>query len=387
MQRFHGTDPNLSPDEITRYSRHIILPNVGLDGQKKLKNSKVLIIGGGALGSPVGLYLAAAGVGTIGIVDFDEVDVSNLQRQIIHKTKNVGKKKTVSAKEAILDINPYVNVLIFDTKLTSQNALEILEDFDIVVDCTDNFPARYLVNDSCVLLGKPLIYGSIFRFEGQSSVFWSKKGACYRCIFPTPPPAGFAPSCGEAGVFGVLPGIIGSIQANEAIKLIIGGEDETLINRLLVFDAWKMKFKELRLQKDDNCPVCGKTPSIRGLTDYEFFCGLKNEEEIVINNINAKELKQKIDSNEKINIIDVREEYEFEIARIKGSKLIPLGEISTRKGEIDESIPTVVICKSGVRSVYAIQELKKEGFKGELLNLEDGILSWAYIIDKTMAKY
>jgi adenylyltransferase/sulfurtransferase len=389
MQHFSnaGILPNLSPDEITRYSRHIILPNVGIEGQKKLKKSKVLIVGGGALGSPIGLYLAAAGVGTIGIVDFDEVDVSNLQRQIIHKTKNIGKRKTLSAKEAILDINPHINVLIFDTKLTSQNALEILKDFDIIADCTDNFPARYLVNDACVLLGKPLVYGSIFRFEGQSSVFWSKKGACYRCVFPFPPPIGFAPSCGEAGVFGVLPGIVGSIQANEAIKLIIGGEDGTLINRLLVFDAWKMKFKELRLQKDDNCPICSKTPSIKELIDYEFFCGLKNEEEIVVKNISAEELKLKIDNNEKFNIIDVREEYEFEIARIEDSKLIPLGEILVRKDEIDDKIPTVVLCKSGVRSVYAIKELKKDGFKGELLNLEDGILSWAYRVDKTMAKY
>ncbi|MDR3177901.1 MAG: molybdopterin-synthase adenylyltransferase MoeB [Campylobacteraceae bacterium] len=389
MRNFDGADilPNLSPDEVTRYSRHIILPNVGIDGQKRLKKSRVLIVGGGALGSPIALYLAAAGVGTIGIVDFDEVDVSNLQRQVIHKTRNVGKKKTLSAKEAILDINPHVNVLIFDTKLTSQNALEILRDFDIVADCTDNFPARYLINDACVLLGKPLIYGSIFRFEGQSSVFWAKKGACYRCVFPSPPPAGFAPSCGEAGVFGVLPAIIGSIQANETIKLIIGGEDETLINRLLVFDAWKMRFKELRLRKDDNCPICGKTPSIKELADYEFFCGLKSEKDVEIKNISAEELRRKIDNNEKFNIIDVREEYEFKIAHIDGSKLIPLGEISSRRGEIDDKIPAVILCKSGVRSVYAIKELRKLGFKGELLNLKEGILSWAYKIDKTMAKY
>ncbi|MDR1460988.1 MAG: molybdopterin-synthase adenylyltransferase MoeB [Campylobacteraceae bacterium] len=382
-----GSLPNLTPDEITRYSRHIILPNVGLEGQKKLKKSRVLIVGGGALGSPIGLYLASAGVGTIGIADFDEVDVSNLQRQIIHKTKNIGKKKTLSAKEAILDINPHINVLTFDTKITAQNALEVLKDFDIVADCTDNFPARYLINDACVLLDKPLVYGSIFRFEGQSSVFWSKKGACYRCVFPTPPSVGFAPSCAEAGVFGVLPGIIGSIQANEIIKLIIGAENKTLINRLLVFDAWNMKFKELRLQKDDNCPICSKTPSIKELIDYEFFCGVKDKEEIIVKNISAEELKQKIDNNEKINIIDVREKDEFDIAHIRGSRLIPLSEISARKSEIDIKIPTVVLCKSGIRSAYAIKKLKKDEFKGELLNLEDGILAWARKIDKTMTKY
>jgi adenylyltransferase/sulfurtransferase len=379
--------PNLTLDELTRYSRHIILPNIGVEGQKKLKKSKVLIVGGGALGSPIGLYLAAAGVGTIGIADFDEVDESNLQRQIIHKTKNVGKKKTSSAKEAILDINPYVNVPAFDVKITAQNAFEVLKDFDIIADCTDNFPARYLINDACVLLGKPLVYGSIFRFEGQSSVFWAKEGACYRCVFPTPPPEGFAPSCGEAGVFGVLPGIIGSIQANEIIKLIIGAKNQTLINRLLLLNAWDMKFKELRLQKDDNCPICGKNPSIKELVDYEFFCSLKDKEKIIIKNIGVEELKRKIDNNEKLNIVDVREKYEFEMAHIENSKLIPLGEILTRKGEIDISVPTVVLCKSGVRSVYAIKELKKDGFEGELLNLEDGILAWAHKIDKTMAKY
>ncbi|MDR0407669.1 MAG: molybdopterin-synthase adenylyltransferase MoeB [Campylobacteraceae bacterium] len=386
MRHLHDT-ADFTSDEMTRYSRHIILPNVGVEGQKKLKKSKVLIIGSGALGSPVGLYLAAAGVGNIGIVDFDKVDISNLQRQIIHKTKNVGKKKTISAKEAILDVNPHTNILIFNTKLTSQNALEILKDFDVVVDCTDNFPARYLVNDACVLLDKPMIYGSIFRFKGQSSVFWGKKGACYRCVFPTPPPVGFAPSCGEAGVFGVLPGIIGSIQANETIKLILGVQEETLINRLLTLDAWKMEFKEFRFQKDDNCPVCGKTPFIKKLMDYEFFCGLEDKKEITVKNICVEKLKQRVDNNEKLNIIDVREEYEFKIAHIKGSKLIPLEEIAARMDEIDDSIPTVVLCKSGIRSIYAIKELKKEGFKGELLNLKDGIVAWAHKIDKTMAKY
>ncbi|MDR3346454.1 MAG: molybdopterin-synthase adenylyltransferase MoeB [Campylobacteraceae bacterium] len=380
------TLPNLTQDEITRYSRHIILPNVGMEGQKRLKQSKVLLVGGGALGSPIALYLAAAGVGSIGIVDFDEVDVTNLQRQIIHTVKNVGKLKTESAKEAILGINPHVNVITFNTKLTSENALDIIKDFDIVADCTDNFPARYLVNDACVLLKKPLAYGSIFRFEGQASLFWAEKGACYRCLFPSPPPPGFAPSCGEGGVFGVLPGIIGCIQANEIIKLIIGAE-ELLINRLLLFDAWKMRFTQIKMAKDENCPICGKNPTITKLVDYEFFCGLKSEDESEVEHISVHELKRKIDNNEKINIIDVRERDEFEIARLENSVNIPLNSVATSVGKINGNVDTVVLCKSGVRSVYAIQILSRSGFKGRLLNLKDGILAWADEIDSTMTKY
>ncbi|MDR0761777.1 MAG: molybdopterin-synthase adenylyltransferase MoeB [Campylobacteraceae bacterium] len=376
----------LTQDEITRYSRHIILPNVGLEGQKRLKNARILIVGGGALGSPSALYLAAAGIGNIGIVDFDRVDVTNLQRQIIHTNDNIGKLKTESAKEGIARLNPLVKVTIFDTKLTSDNALDIIKDFDIVVDCTDNFPARYLTNDACVLLDKPLVYGSIFRFDAQASVFWAKKGACYRCLFSSPPPPELAPSCGEGGVFGVLPGIIGSIQANEVIKLVLGAQD-TLIGRLIILDAWKMRFTQIKVQKDENCPVCGKNPTIKKLIDYEDFCAVKTPKIGSFKNINVYTLKQKIDKGEKINIIDVREPFEFEMGNIKNSVNIPLNSIVSRMNEIDESKESVILCKSGVRSVYAIKALKKEGFGGKVLNLKGGIMEWASKIDSTIAEY
>ncbi|MDR1976144.1 MAG: molybdopterin-synthase adenylyltransferase MoeB [Campylobacteraceae bacterium] len=376
----------LTQEETARYSRHIILPNVGLEGQTRLKNARVLITGSGALGSPVALYLAAAGVGNIGIVDFDEVDVTNLQRQIIHTNKNVGKLKTESAKEGIERLNPLVKVTIFNTKLTSENALDIIKDFDIVADCTDNFPARYLINDACVLLDKPLAYGSIFRFDAQSSVFWAKKGPCYRCLFPSPPPPELAPSCGEGGVFGAMAGIIGSIQANEVIKLILKAPD-TLVGRLLVLDAWKMRFTQLSVKKDENCPICGNKPTIKALIDYDYFCAAKEPEVGSFEDISARELKQKIDKGEKINIIDVREPFEFEMTNIKGSVNIPLNSVVERKGEIDESKTSVIICKSGVRSVYAINALQRGGFKGELLNLEGGILEWADEIDESIVKY
>ncbi|MDR3178171.1 MAG: molybdopterin-synthase adenylyltransferase MoeB [Campylobacteraceae bacterium] len=376
----------LTQDEITRYSRHIILPNVGLDGQKRLKNARVLIIGGGALGSPVALYLAAAGIGNIGIVDFDRVDVTNLQRQIIHTNDNIGKLKTESAKEGIARLNPLIKTTIFNTKLTSDNALDIIRDFDIVVDCTDNFPARYLVNDACVLLDKPLVYGSIFRFDAQASVFWAKKGACYRCLFASPPPPELAPSCGEGGVFGVLPGIIGSIQANEVIKLILDAPD-TLVGRLIILDAWKMRFTQIKVQKDENCPICGKRPTIKKLIDYEDFCAVKMPKTDRVKNINAFDLKQKIDKGEKINIIDVREPFEFEMGNIKGSVNIPLNSVVSRMSEIDESVESIILCKSGVRSVYAIKALAKEGFKGKTLNLKGGIMEWAVKIDNAIAEY
>jgi len=379
-------DEPLSREEITRYSRHLILPEVGLEGQKKLKNGKVLLIGGGGLGAPIALYLAAAGVGTIGIVDFDDVEISNLQRQIIHTTKDIGRPKISSAADKIKAINPHVKVVTFNAKLTSQNALDIIKDFDAVADCTDNFPTRYLVNDACVILKKPNFYGSIFRFEGQISVFYAQKGACYRCLYPAPPPAGFVPSCGEGGVLGVLPGIIGCIQANEIIKFLLGAKD-LLINRLLTFDAWRVKFRELKIHKDENCPICGKNPTITALIDYEDFCGLKNKEEITINEIEAVSLKERLDNGEEINIIDIREPHEYAIAKLPNSKVIPLGQVVRRMEEIDPKNDTVFVCKVGTRSVYAIKALQDAGFGGRLLNLKNGVAAWAESVDKEMIRY
>ncbi|MDR0467914.1 MAG: molybdopterin-synthase adenylyltransferase MoeB [Campylobacteraceae bacterium] len=386
MQEIDGL-PELTQSDLTRYSRHIILPNVGLIGQKKLKNSKVCLVGAGALSSPIALYLGAAGVGTIGVIDFDEVDETNLQRQVIHTTKNIGKSKTTSIKEGILNINPNVNVITFNTKITSQNAFDILKNFDIIVDCTDNFPTRYLVNDACVMLKKPNVYGSIFRFEGQASVFNSVNGACYRCIFPTPPPPNSVPSCGEGGVFGVLPGVIGSIQATEVIKIILGEDKNTLVDRLLLYDALKMSFKEFKVKKDEHCPVCGQNPTITELIDYENFCGIKKTENFDIKDISTKELKILIDSGKKINLIDVREVNESNIAGLENVIKIPLNQLGYNIGKIDESLLTVVICKVGTRSKYAIMLLKESGFRGELLNLDGGILAWINEIDNSMSKY
>ncbi|MDR1977028.1 MAG: molybdopterin-synthase adenylyltransferase MoeB [Campylobacteraceae bacterium] len=377
----------LSREEITRYSRHLILPEVGLEGQKRLKNGKVLLIGTGGLGAPIALYLAAAGVGTIGLVDFDEVDVSNLQRQIIHSTRDVGRPKIASATDRIKAINPNVKVVPFNIRLNSKNALDIIKDFDVVADCTDNFPTRYLVNDACVLLGKPNVYASIFRFEGQISVFWAKKGPCYRCLYPSPPPAGFVPSCGEGGVLGVLPGIVGCLQANEIIKILLGAK-ELLIGRLLTFDAWKVKFREFKIAKDENCPICGKSPSITSLIDYEDFCGLKAKEESEsFDEISAIELKSKLDNGETINIIDIREPHEYAIAKLPNSRVIPLGQVVRRMEEIDERVDTVFVCKVGTRSVYAMKALRDAGFKGRLFNLKNGVAAWAEDVDKEMIKY
>lgn len=380
--------PDLSNEEIARYSRHLILPEVGLEGQKKLKAARVLTIGTGGLGSPLGLYLAAAGVGTIGVVDFDVVDESNLQRQIIHGTKDVGRKKIDSAKDRLLDINPNTNVEAFETRLTSENALELFKDFDVIVDGTDNFPTRYLVNDASVLTGKPNVYGSIFRFEGQASVFWAERGACYRCLYPEPPPPGLVPSCAEGGVLGVLPGIVGTIQANEVIKVILGAEG-ILLNRLLLFDAWKMTFRQLKLRKDPNCPLCGDSPTIKELIDYEEFCGLKApaEEAPVLEEITATELKFLFDRDEDFQLIDVREPHEYEIARIPGAKLIPLGEVVNRICEIEKGKTTVVQCKGGVRSAKAIGFLKDAGFEGRLINLKGGIGAWSQDVDPTVPRY
>jgi len=385
--RATGELPTLNNDEYARYSRHLILPEVGLEGQRKLKAARVLMIGTGGLGSPSGLYLAAAGIGTLGIVDFDVVDESNLQRQIIHGTKDIGRPKIASAKDRLQDINPNTKVEAFETRLTSENALELFKDYDVIVDGTDNFQTRYLVNDASVLTGKPNVYGSIFRFEGQASVFWSEKGACYRCLYPEPPPPGLVPSCAEGGVLGVLPGIVGTIQANEVIKVILGAEG-ILLNRLLLFDAWKMKFRELKLRKNPDCPICGTNPTIKELIDYEEFCGLNLPvEEKVLEEITATELSELINNNSEVQIIDVREPHEYEIAKIPNTKLIPLGEIVNRVNEIDANRTAIFHCKGGVRSAKAIENLKNAGFTGRLINLKGGITAWSDEVDATVAKY
>jgi adenylyltransferase/sulfurtransferase len=350
------------------------------------------MIGTGGLGAPTGMYLAAVGVGRLGILDFDVVDESNLQRQIIHGTKDVGRPKIESARNRLHDINPHVQLDTYETRLTSENALKLFQDYDIIVDGTDNFPTRYLVNDACVLTGKPNVYGSIFRFEGQASVFWAKRGACYRCLYPEPPPPGLVPSCAEGGVLGVLPGIVGAIQANEAIKIILGAEG-ILVNRLLLFDAWRMRFRELKLRKDPACPICGERPTITKLIDYEEFCGLKPVQtsepvqEQTFAEITASELKGRLDRGEDLQIIDVREPNEYEIARLQGSKLIPLGQIVNRISEIDESRETIVHCKGGVRSAKAIEALKRAGFNGRLINLKGGITAWSDDVDPSVPKY
>ncbi len=387
--RAAGNLPDLSNEEIARYSRHLILPEVGLEGQKKLKAARVLMIGTGGLGSPLGLYLAAAGVGTLGIVDFDVVDESNLQRQIIHGTKDVGRPKIASAKDRLEDINPNTKVEAFETRLTSDNALELFKDFDVIVDGTDNFPTRYLVNDASVLTGKPNVYGSIFRFEGQASVFWAEKGACYRCLYPEPPPPGLVPSCAEGGVLGVLPGIVGTIQANEVLKVILGAEG-ILLDRLLLFDAWTMKFRELKLRKDPNCPLCGDNPTITELIDYEEFCGLNapvDEPKNILEEITAAELSELKKNDPDIQIIDVREPFEYEIAQIPDTKLIPLGQIIARSQEIDPSRAAFIHCKSGIRSAKAIASLQEVGYKGKLVNLKGGILAWSDEVDPSVPKY
>ena len=381
---------DLSNDEILRYSRHLILPEVNMEGQKKLKAAKVLCIGAGGLGSPLAMYLAAAGVGTIGIVDFDVVDYTNLQRQIIHDTNDVGRLKMESARDTINDINPHVEVIGFDERFSSENAMRIVKDFDVVIDGTDNFPTRYLTNDVCVLLGKPNVYGSIFRFEGQASVFWAEHGPCYRCLYPEPPPPGLVPSCAEGGVLGVLPGIVGCLQANEAIKLILG-VGNPLIGRLLLFNALKMQFRELRLQKDPNCPICGTNRTIRELIDYEEFCGIRGEEtppqEVdESEEITVRELKARMDRGDHLNVIDVREPHEFAIARIPGTKLIPLNQVEERAGELNADEEIILHCRSGKRSADALNRLKIKGFR-RLKNLKGGIAAWSEEIDAKVPKY
>jgi molybdopterin/thiamine biosynthesis adenylyltransferase/rhodanese-related sulfurtransferase/molybdopterin converting factor small subunit len=374
--------PMLSNEEVARYSRHLIMPEVGMTGQRKLKAASVLMIGTGGLGAPLGMYLAAAGVGRLGLVDFDVVDASNLQRQIIHGTKDVGRPKIASARDRIQDINPHVEIETHETRLTSENALRLFVNYDVIVDGTDNFPTRYLVNDACVLTGKPNVYGSIFRFEGQASVFWAERGPCY------PPPPGLVPSCAEGGVLGVLPGIIGTIQANETIKIILGAPD-IMVNRLLLFDAWRMRFRELKLRKNPDCPVCGDHPTIKELIDYEQFCGItpQPETKTTMEEITATELKQRLDQGDDIQIIDVREPHEYEIGQIPNSKLIPLGQVLNRMNEIDPDRETVVHCKMGGRSAKAIDALQRSGFPGKLANLKGGITAWSDEVDPSVPKY
>jgi molybdopterin/thiamine biosynthesis adenylyltransferase/rhodanese-related sulfurtransferase/molybdopterin converting factor small subunit len=382
--------PQLTNDEVKRYSRHLIMPEVGVEGQRKLKAAKVLCIGAGGLGSPVGMYLAAAGVGTIGIVDFDVVDFSNLQRQILHGTPDVGRSKLASAKDRLHAINPEIEIQTYEVALSSENAMPLFAPYDIIVDGTDNFPTRYLVNDACVLLGKPNAYGSIFRFEGQASVFATKDGPCYRCLYPEPPPPGLVPSCAEGGVLGVLPGIIGVVQATETVKLIMG-IGEPLIGRFLIYDALRMRFRELKLRKDPDCPVCGTHPTITKLIDYDQFCGITPAapEPVTVNpasDITAVELKQRLDRGDQLKIVDVREPNEYQINRIAGSVLIPLGDVPKRYAELDKGDEIVVQCKMGGRSAKAADFLRSVGFK-RVLNLKGGILDWIDKVDPTQPKY
>ena len=374
--------PELTREELARYSRHLILPDVGVEGQKRLKAARVLLVGAGGLGSPLALYLSAAGVGTLGIVDFDKVDVTNLQRQVVHGTADVGRSKIDSAAERIYDINPYVNVERFETRLTSENALEIIREFDIVVDGTDNFATRYLVNDACVILGKPNVYGSIFRFEGQASVLATPEGPCYRCLFREPPPPGLVPSCAEGGVLGVLPGLVGTIQATEAIKLILG-IGEPLIGRLLLVDALTAQFRTVKIRRDPTCPACG-THEIQELIDYDAFCGAP--EPLTVKELTPRELAEKLRRGDDFDLIDVREPFEWEIAHIEGARLVPLSTFPDAIKELDASREIVVQCKVGGRSARAADALIAAGFRN-VWNLAGGITRWSDDVDPTVVKY
>jgi adenylyltransferase/sulfurtransferase len=381
----------LTPAELQRYSRHLSLAEVGREGQEKLKRSSVAIVGAGGLGSPIGQYLAAAGVGTLGIVDFDVIEASNLQRQVLFATSDVGRTKVSTAAARLRDLNPHVRIVEHEGRLTSENALEVLAPYDVVIDGTDNFPTRYLVSDACVLLGKPYVYGSILRFEGQVSVFDARTGPCYRCLFREPPPPGLVPSCAEGGVLGVLPGIIGSLQALETLKLLLG-RGESLVGRLVLFDALSFRWRELKLRKSPDCPVCGDHPTITSLIDYEDFCGLKGsdmaEGAAGIRELSAAELKQRLDAGSAVTLIDVREEYEWDIANLSqfGARLIPLGEVAERSGEIDRDAEVVVYCRSGKRSESAIRHLQAQGYSN-LWNLRGGINGWASEVDPDMGTY
>jgi sulfur-carrier protein adenylyltransferase/sulfurtransferase len=374
----------LCAEELQRYSRHLLMPEVTSEGQRRLKAARILSIGAGGLGSPSALYLAAAGVGTIGIVDFDDVDLSNLQRQILHGTKDIGRSKLESARDRLRDINPEITIELHECRFSGENAFQLVAQYDVVVDGSDNFATRYLSNDVCVFAQKPNVYGSVFRFEGQTTVFAPHLGGpCYRCLFPEPPPPDSVPNCAQAGVLGVLPGIIGMLQAIETIKLIVG-IGEPLVGRLLHFDALKVKFRELNLRRDPECPVCGENPTIFSPIDYEQFCGARNEE--AIPTMSTHELKQKMDAREPFELIDVREAFEYEIARIDGAKLIPLGEIAERVSELQRERPIVVHCHSGRRSAEAVRLLQQRGF-ANVYNLEGGIDAWSDQIDPNVPKY
>lgn len=380
----------LSNEEIQRYSRHLIMPEVGMEGQLKLKAARVLCIGTGGLGAPIGLYLTAAGVGTIGLVDFDVVDASNLQRQVIHGTKDIGRKKLDSAADRMKDINPHVNVIKHEVALSSENAMDIVKDYDVVVDGTDNFPTRYLVNDACVLLGKPNVYGSIFRFEGQASVFATKEGPCYRCLYPEPPPPGLVPSCAEGGVLGILPGLIGVVQATEVAKLILG-KGETLAGRLMLYDALNMKFREMKLRKSPDCPICGPNRTITQLIDYHQFCGVPRQAEAPPAaasdaEIEPAEVKTLLDAAHSFVLIDVREPHEHQICNIPAARLMPLGELPKRLAELDRSAEYVIHCKSGMRSAKACTLLRESGFQ-RVRNMKGGILAWSDKVDPRVPKY
>ncbi|MFN8418021.1 MAG: molybdopterin-synthase adenylyltransferase MoeB [Anaerolineae bacterium] len=394
IERISPDTVTLSHDEVRRYSRHLIMPEVGIQGQKKLKAASVLLIGTGGLGSPTALYLTAAGIGRIGLVDYDVVDETNLQRQIIHYSSDVGKTKLDSAAAKLSDINPYLVIEKHNTPLTSENALEILKDYDVIIDGTDNFPTRYLVNDACVILGKPNVYGSIFRFEGQLSVFYAKEGPCYRCLFPEPPPPGLVPSCAEGGVLGILPGTIGTLQATEAIKLILG-IGKPMIGRMLLYDALNMSFDQIKLRKNPNCPVCGEHPTVTELIDYEDFCGVpahdrseykEKSAQQHVRSIGVHDLKARLDAGSDVVIVDVRDPHEWEISNIEGSLHIPKSQALARKDEIPRDREVVVQCRTGVRSRDVIVMLQKEGYTN-LVNLAGGINAWAREIDKSQPTY
>lgn len=380
----------LTSEELQRYSRHLILPEVGIEGQTKLKNARVLLVGTGGLGAPLALYLGAAGVGTLGLVDFDVVDISNLQRQVIHGTKDIGRKKLDSAEDSLKDINPGIRVVRHEVALSSENALDIVRDYDVVADGTDNFPTRYLVNDACVLLGKPNAYGSIFRFEGQASVFATEGGPCYRCLYPEPPPPGLVPSCAEGGVLGILPGVIGLVQATEVVKLILG-IGQTLSGRLLLYDALAMKFRELKLRRNPECPVCGDHPTIKELIDYHQFCGVpkpgeEQRQTVPYSELTPVEVKAKLDRGDDFQLIDVREPHEHQIGNIPAAVLIPLGQLPQRLAEIDRGREVVFHCKMGGRSAKACELLIASGFT-RVFNMKGGILAWSDTVDPKVPKY